>query len=215
MPRGHLRQLRRVRCQQRSGTAHAEPVRIQPRRGHVAQRNIQAFQLAGRHAPVRLVGGKQVGHDAVQPQRRCGRESRQQRAQQLGNSALAAHASVDLKMHGNGPASSGSGMACLLQLVQLRQLPHHRGHVVRHCCCALAGKDAADRKDAGLRAERTRRHAFLDAGHAQPAGPGADHSRRADCQRVAVCLGLHNGHQIGMWSGKRGQQTEVLFKGVS
>ena len=86
--------------------------------------------------------------------------------------------------------------------------------------CALTRKNTTHHEDADLGAQSARRNAFFDAGDTQPARSGANSSRCAKGQRVAIGIGFHNGQNIGMrWieylsESKRVEESIVVFEGM-
>jgi hypothetical protein len=103
---------------QRGRSAHTEPVWQVSGGTNLADSLVQTNQLNLGDGAVGLVGGKQVGHDAFQAQRRAGGKSLQNGAQrarfvhvgfeQRWGNPLAAHAGVNLQMHRDRASRSAS-----------------------------------------------------------------------------------------------------------
>ena len=169
-------------CQKRGGVAHVEPVGQMAGSLDLAQHLVQPSQLLPGHPAVGLVGGKEVGHHALQPQRRPGSKARQQREPAGSGATPWRLMPVSISRCTGNRAGHCAGRArSAFQFVQLPRLPGHGGQpVAQQRLLPWPGKTPQITSTPRLGAQRAGGHALLDAGHAQPAGTGADHGGRAE-----------------------------------
>ncbi len=97
---GQLSDGSRLAGEQRGGVADVEPLGKEAGGGDAAHGFIEERKLRLRDLAVGFVGGEEMRHHALKPERRTGAKARENCGQIFGAGALAAHAGVDFEMDG-------------------------------------------------------------------------------------------------------------------
>ncbi len=202
----------RLAGEQRGGRADIEPLGEEARGGDAAHGFVEARKLLLRRLAIGFVGGEEMRHDALKPQRRAGTEAREDCGEIAGADALAAHAGVDFKMDGHGARLRARSASSRDQLVELPRLPCDRSELKLDGGRGLAGKDAADNKHPSLGTQRASDNAFFNAGDAEPFCAGTSHGGSTERERVAVGVGFDDGEKFGVGRGEAREKAKVFLE---
>ena len=202
----------RLAGEQSGGIADVEPLGKEAGGGDAAHGFVEERELRLRDLAVGLVGGEQMRHDALKPERRTGAKVREDCGE--AHSGRRPGGSCRCRFR-DGWAMSPAALPRRARRLRARRvagLPRDGRQLELNCGCGLAGKDAGNDEHASLRAKRARGNALFHAGDAEPLRSRAHGGRSAESQRVAVGVGLDDGEQLGMGSGEARKKTVVLFE---
>ena len=124
--------------------------------------------------------------------------------------AEAAHAGVDLEMHGDRFAAGAANGVEARDLLGARD---GRGQVVVGEAAVLLGQQRAEDQDRPPRAELAQGGCLGDVGDGEQIGPRMHQPRRCVVQAMAVGVGLHHRHVPDVGRERGANQPQVALEG--